>query len=474
MSKAALSGKYAAYPEYKDSGVEWIGNIPSNWSVFSLKRTVDGCTNGIWGSEPDGTNDITVLRVADFDRNTLKIQETKLTSRAILPKERENRLLRKGDLLIEKSGGGDKTLVGCVVLFDKDFQAVTSNFVAKMTPKKEYDSIFLKYAFHLLYSGRVNFPSIKQTTGIQNLDSDAYLMEYFCFPQKSEQTQIAAFLDHETAKIDTLIEKQQKLIELLKEKRQAVISHAVTKGLNPDAPMKDSGVEWLGEVPEHWNVSKLKFECEIVDCRNKTPEYFDNGDYFVVRTTNVKNQKLNFNGALYTDKKNFDIWTQRGIPPEGSILFTREAPTGEVCLVPKDLTFCMGQRMMNFIANDNSYTDYLFDYLISDCLDRYINSVSHGSTVSHLRVEQVENIPVLVPSLDEIKQIHLKINSLKSKFDAIEKEAIQAIALMQERRTALISAAVTGKIDVRHFTLEDGVAPTTSIDTNEAAQEAMA
>ena len=273
----------------------------------------------------------------------------------------------------------------------------------------------------------------------------------FALPPEQEQFKIVEYLNFETAKIDSLIEKQQQLIELLKEKRQAVISHAVTKGLDPNVQMKDSGVEWLGEVPEHWKISKLKYESEVVDCRNKTPEYFDDGEYFVVRTTNVKNQELNFNGALYTDKKNFDIWTQRGIPPVGSILFTREAPTGEVCLVPDNLTFCMGQRMMNFIAHDQKYSDYLFDYLISDCLERYINSVSHGSTVTHLRVEQVENIPVLVPSKAEIEQIHLHIFKLKNQFNALEKKALQTIQLMQERRTALISAAVTGKIDVRHW-----------------------
>ena len=443
--------QYQQYAEYQDSGVEWLGEIPSHWNLYSLKRSVDKCTNGFWGAEPDGINDLCVLRVADFNRDNFLINENKLTFRSIHPKEAENRLLKKGDLLIEKSGGGDKTLVGCVVMFDKQFSAITSNFVAKMTPNINTDSKYLTYSFAHLYSGRVNFPSIKQTTGIQNLDSEAYLIEKFGFPPKNEQTQIANFLDHETAKIDSLIEKQQQLIELLKEKRQAVISHAVTKGLNSNVPMKDSGVEWLGQVPEHWIVSKLKYESEVVDCRNKTPEYFENGEYFVIRTTNVKNQKLNFNGALYTDKKNFEIWTQRGVPPAGSILFTREAPTGEVCLVPENIKFCMGQRMMNFIANTKSYSDYLFDYLISDCLERYINSVSHGSTVTHLRVEQVENIPVLVPSDAEIKEIHHHILIIKNKYDAIENKAHQTIQLMQERRTALISAAVTGKIDVQNW-----------------------
>jgi type I restriction enzyme S subunit len=270
-------------------------------------------------------------------------------------------------------------------------------------------------------------------------------------PSINEQEKIVAFLDHETAKIDALIEKQQRLIELLKEKRQAVISHAVTKGLNPNAPMKESGVEWLGEVPAHWEVKRLKNTSQIIDCRNKTPEYFENGEYFVIRTTNVKNQVLAMADALYTDERNFKIWTQRGVPPAGSILFTREAPAGEVCLVPDDIKFCLGQRMMNFICHDSEYTEFLFDFLISDCLEKYIESVSHGSTVSHLRVEQVENIPVVVPPAHEAKQIHGVLAKLKSRFSELTEKAEEAILLMQERRTALISAAVTGKIDVRDW-----------------------
>ena len=249
--------KYQKYAEYKDSGVEWLGEIPSHWNLFSLKRAVEGCTNGFWGSEPDGSNDLCVLRVADFNRHNFTVGLDKLTYRSISQKEAENRLLKKGDLLLEKSGGGEKTLVGCVVQFNEDFQAITSNFVAKMTPKKHIVSRFLTFAFSHLYAGRVNFPSIKQTTGIQNLDSEGYLMEKFVFPNREEQNQIANFLDHETAQIDSLIAKQEKLIELLKEKRQAVISHAVTKGLNPDVNMKNSGVEWLGQVPEHWKCIKI-------------------------------------------------------------------------------------------------------------------------------------------------------------------------------------------------------------------------
>jgi type I restriction enzyme S subunit len=268
-------------------------------------------------------------------------------------------------------------------------------------------------------------------------------------PTVEEQTKIARFLDHETAKIDALIQEQERLIELLQEKRQAVISHAVTKGLDPDVPMKDSGVEWLGEVPAHWEVTRLKFVSTIIDCKNRTPEYFDDGDYLVVRTSNVRDQSLRREGAYYTDEQNYRIWTQRGVPPVGSILFTREAPAGEVCIVPEGVPLCLGQRMMNFIPDDPRHTRFIFDFLTSDCLVRYMESVAHGSTVSHLRVEQVYDIPLVIPPIEEQEAIDQKVSIIKTRFKSLIEESKITIELLVERRSALISAAVTGKIDVR-------------------------
>ncbi len=436
--------KYQKYAEYKDSGLEWLGSIPSHWEVKKLKylgEAIIGLTYSPDDVVDEGEGTL-VLRSSNIQNKKLAFDDNVYVNKEIPEKLRT----KKNDILI-CARNGSRALIGKNALIDESaegvsFGAFMSIFRSKYNNylSKVFNSALFEYQSGTFLTATIN----QLTTG--NLNSFEVPL-----PPLEERELIANFLDHETAKIDTLIAKQEKLIELLKEKRQAVISHAVTKGLNPDVAMKDSGVEWIGEVPKHWKVSKLKYESEVVDCRNKTPEYFDDGEYFVVRTTNVKNQELNFNGALYTDKKNFDIWTQRGVPPVGSILFTREAPTGQVCLVPDNLKFCMGQRMMNFISYDSHYGDYLFDYLISDCLDRYINSVSHGSTVTHLRVEQVENIPVLVPGKEEIKEIHLYILKIKQQFNALEQKALETIRLMQERRTALISSAVTGKIDVRNW-----------------------
>ncbi len=438
----ASVGKYKVYPEYKDSGVEWLKEVPEHWVVIQIKRL----SSVKRGASPrpiddskyfDENGEYAWTRISDVTASDVYL--SKAPQRLSDLGSSLSIKLQPGELFLSIAGTVGKP---CITGMKA---CIHDGFVYFPELKMPNKFLFYVFAGEQAYQGLGKF-------GTQlNLNTDTVGgIKIGCSTNK-EMKQIVSFLDHETAKIDTLIEEQQSLIRLLKEKRQAVISHAVTKGLNPDAPMKDSGVEWLGEVPEHWEVKRLKHVSEVVDCRNKTPEYFDDGEYFVVRTTNVKKQKLNFNGALYTDEKNFKIWTQRGIPPAGSILFTREAPAGEICLVPENLKFCLGQRMMNFISYEEEYKSFLFDFLLSDCLERYIESVSHGSTVTHLRVEQVQNIPVIVPPKEEADVIHQYLGRIKSKYHDLTQEAEQAIELMQERRTALISAAVTGKIDVRDW-----------------------
>lgn len=442
---------FSAYPAYKDSGVEWLGKTPQHWSVYSLKRTVDGCVNGLWGDEPDGENDIAVIRVADFQRSSSTIGLEKLTYRSITAKERQSRLIKSGDLLIEKSGGGEKTLVGCVVLFAHDFDAITSNFVARMRPLPDFDSQFLCYAFGNLYDGRVNYPSVKQVTGIQNLDAESYLQERFCFPTRAEQTQIARFLDHETARIDALIKEQHRLIALLKEKRQAVISHAVTKGLDPTMPMKESGVEWLGEVPAHWQQIRIKHVLTaMIDAEHKTAEYHDDGEYLVCRTTNVRNGRLNLEGGKYTDKATYIEWTRRGKPEPLDILFTREAPAGEACLVPSSPEICLGQRMVLFKLNKRRIDpDFLVHSIYAGLASDFVKQLSQGSTVSHFNMADIVNIPLYEAPLSEQRDISNFLAARCGAYDSLIQEAELSVELISERRSALISAAVTGKIDVR-------------------------
>ena len=446
--------RYKAYPEYKDSEIDGLGVIPASWRVMQLKRSVNDCVNGIWGVEPENDgSDTIVIRVADFDRARLSVLADGYTLRKIEEKEKKSRLLNRGDLLLEKSGGGEKTLVGQVVLFDKKFEAVTSNFVAKMTPRSGFSSRYLNYVFSRFYSSNINYCSIKQNTGIQNLDSASYLTEKFGFPESYEQETIAAFLDHETAQIDALIEKQQRLIELLKEKRQAAISHAVTKGLNPNAPMKDSGVEWLGEVPAHWRVQRVKSVCSFTTSgpRGWSELVGDEGALFI--------QSGDLDDALsvgFSDAKRVQIGNnaeaQRTLLCDGDVVVCiTGAKTGNVavCSVVPENAY-INQHLC--LIRPMSEIEPMFLAVLLKCsFGQTYFELSQYGLKQGLSLEDVREAPVLVPPSVEQVAIATYLAAETERFDALCAKAQLSRDFLQERRTALISAAVTGKIDVRDW-----------------------
>ncbi|MHA7809675.1 MAG: restriction endonuclease subunit S domain-containing protein [Marinobacter adhaerens] len=446
---------FPRYPEYKDSGVNWLEQVPVHWEVFSLKRSVVGCTNGIWGNEPDGENDVAVIRVADFERNNLRVGLEKLTYRSVTPNEYSSRALKKGDLLIEKSGGGEKTLVGCVVLYTHEFKSVTSNFVARMRPLGEFDSNFLCYCFDSLYQGRVNYPAIKQTTGIQNLDSEAYLQERFCFPALAEQVQIARFLNHETAKIDALIQEQERLIELLQEKRQAVISHSVTKGLDPGVPMKNSGVDWLGRVPTHWDVIALKY---LVSEKvagpygaSLTKSMYSSEGYRVFGQQQVISDDFTL-GDYYIPEEKYEEMQRYTVYP-GDILITVMGTVGKVSVVPDNVEpGIINPRLVRYRFNPRLVAPgYVKALLLSLPFQGRLKEAAQGSTMDGLNMGILGDLPILVPTIEVQEEIARAVEVHKSRFDSALASSQELIQLLKERRSALISAAVTGKIDVRNW-----------------------
>lgn len=441
--------RYKAYPVYKSSGVDNLGEIPCVWEVMQLKRSVLDCVNGIWGSEPENDgNDTIVIRVADFDRPRLSIVDDGFTYRKIDSKEKRSRLLNRGDLLLEKSGGGEKTLVGQVVLFDKDFAAVTSNFVAKMTPHPSFSGSYLNYVFSRFYSGNINYCSIKQNTGIQNLDSASYLSEKFGFPPLPEQEKIASFLDHETAKIDALIEKQQRLIELLKEKRQAVISHAVTKGLNPNAPMKDSGVEWLGEVPAHWVVKKFS-HCTIIKSGQVDPSKLPYSGFTLIAPNHIESGTGKIIGLETAEAQGAD--SGKYLCSEGEVIYSKIRPNlAKVCLSPSGETICSAD--MYPISGINGLSNkFLYWSLLSNWFTSFVTLESDRVAMPKINREKLAEIFLPIPPENEQAELVVWLKNKTDIVDALLEKAKLGIEFLQERRTALISAAVTGKIDVRDW-----------------------
>src|SRR5271155_3848148 len=200
-------------------------------SGMRLKFTFEGPIGGVWGDEPQGdVNDIVCVRVADFDDEAGKVSTDKLTIRNIAQSEQKGRILKPGDLLLEKSGGGDQTLVGRCVRFDHDFIAVSSNFIALLRPKAGHDSNFLYYLMSSMYHGGGSFPHIKQTTGIQNLDCHSYLSRPVDLPSLAEQKRISTYLDEVTQEVERLVRLRRQQMELLREQRIALIQRTVTRG----------------------------------------------------------------------------------------------------------------------------------------------------------------------------------------------------------------------------------------------------
>ena len=247
--------------EMKDSRVEWIGQIPAHWNLVRLKSLIVTRDGGAWGEEAAGRDgDMICLRIADFDYQRYCFKSHgELTVRHFKPDVIERLRLMPGDILVEKSGGGEKTPVGRAVLFDKDYSALYSNFMDRLRCKDGINPQWLLYNWATLYANNYTRPYIKQTTGIQNLDISGLLSSQFiALPSENEQEKVLSVVLNESKKVDALIVNVQSQIEKLKAYKQSLITEVVTKGLDPTVPMKDSGVEWIGEIPAVWDTVRVK------------------------------------------------------------------------------------------------------------------------------------------------------------------------------------------------------------------------
>lgn len=439
------------YDRYKDSGVEWLGKVPEGWEVTRIKDTtyLKGRVGwkGLTSDEYLEGGHAYLVTGTDFSSKFIDWKSCHCVD-SVRYEDDPFIQLRDGDLLITKDG-----TIGKLALVSKlDKPACLNSGIFLVRPISSYITAYLYWILSsTVFSVFCDLTSLGST--IQHLYQNVFERFAFPVPPLSEQQTIAAFLDRETGKIDELALEQERLIELLKEKRQAVISHAVTKGLNPDAPMKDSGIEWLGEVPAGWIQTPIKHTLYgLIDTEHKTAPFYDDGEYLVVRTTNIKDGKLLLDGAKYTDLEGYADWTRRGKPEPGDIMFTREAPAGEACLVPENISLCMGQRTVLMRVNhDLLDSNYGLWSIYGGVSSEFVTQLSQGSTVAHFNMSDIGNIPLLLPPKSEQAIIAAFLDSETAKIDALVGEAQKAISLLKERRSALISAAVTGKIDLRGF-----------------------
>jgi len=315
------------------------------------------------------------------------------------------------------------------------------------------------YIFQMCYQNRIFYPLGQGSAqlGRWRLPRKAFEGFTLPIPEIREQTQIAKFLDYETAKIDALIDKQQQLIALLKEKRQAAISHTVTKGLNPDAPMRDSGVEWLGEVPAHWAVGKCGFYLTILSGFAFPSSGFseDASDVRLLRGINVGVSRIRWNETARWRRTRGD-----GLDPylmaENDLVIGMDRPViNEGVRVSKigreDRPCLLLQRVASLKTGKRLSSDYLMHLFSTRIFEAHFSPETTGVSVPHISPTQTADFVIPIPPLHEQEKINDEISAQAMKIDLLISRSTEAATLLQERRTALISAAVTGKIDVRDW-----------------------
>ncbi|WP_045405031.1 restriction endonuclease subunit S [Vibrio jasicida] len=438
-----MTGRYKAYPEYKDSGIDWVGDIPSSWCVKPTYSVFDPSVT----KNSDG-QETTVLSLS-YGRIIVRDVEANF---GLLPESFNTyQIVNDGDLILRLTDlqNDKKSLrVGLV----KQTGIITSAYL-KLRSSEFTEP---RFAYRLLHSYDTTKVFYGMGGGLrQSMKFEDFRRLPIIVPPFEEQQRIANFLDHETAKIDTLITKQEKLIELLKEKRQAVISHAVTKGLNPDAPMKDSGVEWLGEVPEHWGVMKFSYVIDFLEGPGILAVDFHDEGIPLLRIQNVKEAFVTDNFKTYLDPaKVKEKWDHFRVE-NGDLLISASASTGLISEVDERTVGAIpytGLIRLKPMTKDIT-TDFIRYIVQSDLFYEQIKLLQTGSTIQHFGPIHLQQMKVLLPPVNEQNSIVEEIKQSIRHIDILVENAEKIIDLTKERKTALISAAVTGKIDVRDFVL---------------------
>lgn len=445
---------FPRYGSYKDSGVEWLGEVPSHWPPTRLRYVAKTNPSKTELSGADRSQEVSFLPMdAIGEDGSLRLTET----RAISEVETGYTYFRDGDVVVAKITPCFENGKGTIMRGLQGGVGFGTTELIVARPKGQNSATFLHWLFcSPLF--RLRGEASMYGAGGQKRVPDDFVRDFLIgLPPPSEQAAIAAFLDRETAKIDALVEEQRRLIALLAEKRQAVISHAVTKGLDPTVPMKDSGVEWLGEVPAHWEVKRLKYLAVDGDGIQLGPfggmlldlDDEDTG-YKLYGQENTISGDFTAGHRWLSEKRYVDL--ARYSLLDGDIVLTRKGSLGNARFVVE--LSCPGIIDSDTIRIrvDHNLVIPLFITLLlheSDYISYQIALMKRGAILSGLNSETVANIVIFAPPKTEQILILEALSQRCANSDQLISSGEAAITLLQERRAALISAAVTGKIDVR-------------------------
>ena len=436
-----MTKKWQPYPTYKDSGVEWLGEVPEEWNIWKFNHFAPIITCGVAATPEYVDEGVIFLSAQNIKKQTIVLDDYKYISHKTHKQLTKHRKVEKGDILLSRVGTIGEA---CIVDVDYDFSIFVSLTHIRINQAVCLNK-FLVYFFQSKYAAVLAKVITVVGGGVGNLNVND-LREYkIPIPPLPEQQKIAEFLDQETGKIDKLITKKERLIKLLKEKRTALISHAVTKGLNPDVPMKDSGVEWLGEIPEHWEIVPLRSVLEQrieYNIGRKTENilsvikdvgvvnYEDREASGNKKSENIEQYKIIYPSDIVVNRMNLIF---------GSVGIAREygaSSTEYYVLKPKSNKVCQ------------EYYGHIF---CSKSFQLSLVGIGKGILFHRMRIysEELKKILFPFPPLEEQKLINEYLIQNLNEINHLSDKLNTSIDHLKEYRTALISAAVTGKIDVR-------------------------
>lgn len=429
---------YKPYPEYRDSKVEWLGQVPAHWDVKALKylaTPIIGLTYSPEDVVEEGVGTL-VLRSSNIQGGKIVFEDNVYVSTAI-PEQLRTRV---GDIVI-CSRNGSKDLIGKNGMVEESSAGQT--FGAFTTVVR---STINDYLYFVLNSSLFKYQSSRfLTTTINQLTTETLKSFELPLPPQNEQTRIVAFLKLETVRIDDLVGKKTRFIELLREKRQALITHAVTKGLDPNVPMKNSGVKWLGEVPEHWTV--LSFQRRVYIAEGQVnPEEQPYSDMTLIAPNHIESGT----GRLLYTETAAEQMAESGkyLCREGDVIYSKIRPAlRKACIAPAD---CLCSADMYPLRGDEYLLNhYLLWFLLSEPFSAFAVLEADRVAMPKINRESLNALKLALPSVEEQEHISRILTRATTRIDALVEKTERSIELLKEHRSALITAAVTGQIDLR-------------------------
>lgn len=418
---------------------QFIGEIPADWEIVRVRRITQEHKQGYYTEQPYVEEGVKLVRITDID-DFANVSFENMPFVAISSKEEQDFKVQNNDFLFARSG-----TIGRFGLVKSPERSVFASYLIRFRFKGA-DSEFLRFVFSS-YFFKEGLISTLHGGANKNINAENIKEQLIAIPPPELQIKIASFLERKTAAIDTLIFKKQRLIQLLEEKRTALINQAVTKGLNPNAPMKNSGIPWIVEIPEHWHVCELRRKWKVIDCKHKTPEYIDSG-YPLVSTTEVKPGKIDLSIITrYISEEDFFDMTENRLPKRGDIIYSRNASLGSAAYVDTEELFAMGQDVV-LITSQTQDQLFLSYYLNSQLGILQVELACVGSTFRRINVGQIKQILITIPPIQEQVAIGQQLERITALFEKNISLIGEQIEKLQDYRRSLITAAVTGKLNI--------------------------